>query len=262
MYRLALGIEYDGTHYNGWQRQLGGVPSIQGKLEESLSVVANHPVSTVCAGRTDSGVHATCQIVHCDVSVKRSEREWVFGCNANLPDDIRVLWAKVVPASFDARFSAHQRRYRYFIYNHHIRPGLLEKQVTWHYRPLNVDDMNQAAQCWLGAHDFSSFRAAECQSRTPKREIYSISVKREGKLIVFDIIANAFLHHMIRNMVGVLLAIGHGKRAIAWAKEVLLAKDRKEGGVTAPPNGLYLVDVQYPSDFELPSTTVGPWFFR
>lgn len=263
MPRLALGIEYAGNNYRGWQRQINHpeLPSVQASIEQALSAVANHPVAVVCAGRTDAGVHAGGQVIHCDVDVERTMRAWVLGCNANLPSDIRVLWAKVVPVEFNARRLATARSYKYVLYNSSIRPSLLNEFVSWYYIPVDADKMHLAAQQWLGRHDFSSFRAAGCQSKSPTRELHSITIKRRGDMIFFDIMANAFLYHMVRNMVGTLLEIGSGRREAAWAKEVLLAKDRAKAGVTAPPQGLYLVGVSYPAHLQIPDNKSGLWFF-
>lgn len=264
MYRIALGVEYVGTHYRGWQRQINqpDLPCVQAELERALACIANHPVTVFCAGRTDAGVHASGQVVHCDVTPDRPERAWVFGCNANLPRDIRVLWAKIVPAEFDARRSALQRQYQYIIYNNPIRNSLLHEYASWYYIPLNVEQMHLAAQNWVGVHNFSSFRAAGCQSKSPVRELSAISVKRRGELVIVDILANAFLYHMVRNMVGTLCAIGSGHRPPAWAQEVLLAADRTKASVTAPPQGLYLSGVRYPEWLQIPESKSGLWFFN
>jgi len=264
MQRIALGVEYNGTNYCGWQsqhKQPGAqIPSVQSSLDNALSKIANHQITSICAGRTDAGVHASGQVVHFDVMVERSLRAWVFGCNAELPRDIRVLWAKVVPSDFDARRSAIQRHYKYVVYNNSIRAALLNDYVTWHYRPLDVSKMQLAAESWLGVNDFASFRAAGCQSRSSIRELISITVTRRGELVIFDIIANAFLYHMVRNMVGTLFQIGSGLRPINWAKDLMLAKDRTKAGVTAPPQGLYLSGVRYPSRWQIPEDTSGLWF--
>jgi tRNA pseudouridine38-40 synthase len=258
--RLALGIEYCGKNFNGWQQQLQGGQSVQAELEQAITQVANHPVKTICAGRTDAGVHASGQVVHCDVEKSRSERDWVFGCNRWLTREIRVLWAKIVPDSFHARRSATQRHYKYVIYNNQVRPSLLGDFVGWHYYPLNVSLMQEAAQLLIGEHDFSSFRGAGCQSKTQVRHIKAINLQRHGDMIILDIYGNAFLYHMVRNMVGVLLEIGGGKRPVQWAYTVLQARDRTAAAVTAPAQGLYLVGVQYPSMFELPSNNGDLWF--
>lgn len=261
MNRIALGIEYDGSRFHGWQKQ-ENVSSIQQTLETALSQVAASPIHTICAGRTDAGVHASGQVVHFDTYRVREERNWAMGANALLPDTIRVLWARCVDSEFNARRSATIRRYRYVIYNHPLRPSLLRQYVTWYYRKLDAQKMREAAQYWLGEQDFSSFRAAECQSHSPIRLVHSIQVVRIGEQIVLDFVANAFLHHMIRNMVGVLVKIGGGLKEPIWAKEVLMARDRRAADMTAPASGLYLVEVQYPERFNLPKLPLGPWFLK
>lgn len=261
MSRIALGLEYDGSQFRGWQRQ-ALLPSIQATLEEALSQIAVHPVLTVSAGRTDAGVHASGQVVHFDTETTRPERAWVYGTNTLLPESVRVLWAREVPNHFDARRSATGRRYRYVIYNHPLRPSLLRQYVTWYYRKLDVLKMSEASQYWLGEHNFSSFRAAGCQSHSPIRSIASIQISRMGDQIVVDIVANAFLHHMVRNMVGVLMKIGSGRAMPKWAKEVLDARDRRLAGITASSRGLYLVEVYYSKLFGLPQVEVGPWFLK
>ncbi len=252
MTRIALGIEYDGSAFKGWQAQ-PGLCTVQGELEISLAHVANHPLKTTCAGRTDAGVHAVGQVVHFETQTLRNSRVWVFGANHYLPRSVRVLWAQEVPEAFDARYSALSRRYRYLIYNHPLRPSLLRQGVGWYYRPLAVEAMQAGARYWLGEHDFSSFRAAGCQSRTPVRSVYGIDIKREGDQIIVDITANAFLQHMVRNMVGVLMRIGAGFEAPTWAQTVLEAKDRRVAGLAAPASGLYLLAVHYPPHFGLPT---------
>jgi tRNA pseudouridine38-40 synthase len=260
MNRIALGIEYDGSRFHGWQYQ-ASVSSVQNAVETALSQVAAQPITVVCAGRTDAGVHATAQVVHFNTTAIRNERAWIMGTNASLPSEVRVLWARPVPETFNARRSAVLRRYRYILYNYPIRPGLLRKQVGWYYRALDASLMNEAAQYWVGEHDFSSFRAAECQSTTPIRRMVSIEIKQIRDVIIIDVAANAFLHHMVRNMVGALIRVGSGKANPFWAKEVLEARDRRKAGITAPPNGLYLVSVEYPAHFGLPENKVlGPWF--
>ena len=249
--RIAMGIEYDGTNYVGWQLQDNG-PSVQGVVEEALAQVANHPLRITCAGRTDTGVHALGQVVHFDTEVERSERAWVFGCNANLPKDVAVTWAKPVDDNFHARFSAKHRRYRYVIFNRPVRPTFLAYRVSWEYRPLDVQRMADAAQFLLGEHDFNAYRAVGCQSKTPVRRIDSIEIIRKDDILIIDIEANAFLHHMVRNIAGVLMTIGAGEQAIDWTRQILETKDRTQGGITAPPHGLYLVDVDYAPDYDLP----------
>lgn len=259
--RIALGVEYDGTRYHGFQRQLSGVPTIQEALEVALMRVAGgQTVSLRCAGRTDTSVHASGQVVHFDSSVERSLFTWVMGANANLPSDISVTWACMVPDHFDARFSAVARRYRYVIYNDPVRPAHLSTALTWNHRPLDMARMQEAARYLVGTHDFSAFRANQCQAKSPIKTVHHLELQRQGQLIVLDIRASAFLHHMVRNIAGVLMAIGAGERPIQWAQEVLASRQRKMGGVTAHPYGLYLVHVEYPPEFELPQRPLGPHF--
>lgn len=253
--RIALGIEYDGAGFSGWQYQ-EGVDTVQRRLEQALSKVANHPLRVVCAGRTDAGVHAIGQVVHFDSDAPRSMRSWVLGANANLPKEICVLWAQAVPEEFHARFSARRRAYRYVIFNRPVRPTFLAHRVTWDYRPLAPAPMAEAAQHLLGEHDFSSFRALECQAKHPVRTLYQLDITRDGQMIYLDAEANAFLHHMVRNIAGVLIAIGAGERPPGWAKQVLEQRDRTVGGVTAPAHGLYLTRVAYPPEFGIPAGAV------
>ena len=257
--RIALAIEYDGSRYHGWQAQ-SGLHTVQQAVEHALSKVADSPVSVVCAGRTDTGVHATNQIVHFDCDKERTTRAWVHGANSFLPKDVCVKWGKLMPDDFHARYSALTRRYRYVIYNGSIRPAVLRSNVTWQYRQLDHRLMHQGAQYILGENDFTSFRSVECQSKTPMRNIHQIQVTRSGDLVVIDITANAFLHHMVRNIAGVLIAVGSGKYPFAWVDEVLKAKDRKLGAETAPSYGLYLVQVVYPQHFAVLQNSPGPLF--
>ncbi len=257
--RIALGIEYDGNGYYGWQRQ-AEVDTVQAQLESALSIVANEPISVQCAGRTDAGVHATGQVVHFDTNAKRGDGAWTLGVNVHLPDNIAVRWAKVVDDEFHARFSATARRYRYIIYNHNFRPGILRHGVS-HYRgEIDEAKMHQAAQALIGEQDFTSFRAVHCQSNTPFRNVHRVSVTRQGMYVMVDIEANAFLHHMVRNIVGSLLEVGLGNQPISWIEELLALKDRTQAAPTAKPHGLYLVDVTYPESFELPRLSLGPLF--
>ncbi|MFI8747710.1 tRNA pseudouridine(38-40) synthase TruA [Pseudomonas sp. NPDC077186] len=259
--RIALGLEYKGARYRGFQRQGGNVPSIQGSLETALSKVAGGAeVSILCAGRTDASVHASGQVVHFDTRVERSLHAWIMGANMNLPSDISVTWARVMPAHFHARFSAMARRYRYVIYNDPIRPAHLAEEVTWNHRPLDVRRMQEAALALVGTHDFSAFRAGRCQAKSPIKTVHHLQVIEHGRFIVLDIRANAFLHHMVRNIAGVLMAIGAGERPVDWTREVLERGERRTGGVTAHPYGLYLVQVEYPDEFELPQRYLGPHF--
>lgn len=249
--RLAMGIEYDGTGYSGWQIQIGQ-RTVQGTLEKGLSKVANHPVKLICAGRTDTGVHAIQQIVHFDTTAIRKERSWVLGTNVNIPSDVSVNWAKFVDENFHARYSAIARKYRYIILNRSTRSALHKRRATWIHWPLAVQQMHIAAQALVGEHDFSSFRAVACQSRTAIREIYQISVSRKGEYVFIDVIANAFLHHMVRNIAGVLIAIGKGEKPVSWVRDLLEIRNRRCGGVTAEPEGLYLIDVVYPHEYDIP----------
>lgn len=261
IYRFALCVEYAGANYNGWQRQkTGEVRCIQTEVERALAKIANHPVSVICAGRTDTGVNGTYQVIHFDCQHLRPERALVLGTNTHLPDDIAIKWAKLVPADFHARFGALERRYRYIILNSSVKPAVLAKGVTWTHKQLDVAAMHQAGQSLVGEHDFTSYRAVACQAKSPVREIRELNVYQSGQLIVIDVRANAFLHHMIRNIAGVLMKIGSGEAPVRWSQEVLEHRDRREGGVTAPPWGLYFVDVKYPAEFELPPSELGPYF--
>ena len=253
MPRIALGIEYDGTAFSGWQAQAHAT-GVQSAVESALSSVADHAVAVTAAGRTDAGVHATYQVAHFDTTAERTGRAWVLGANSLLRADVSLLWAQQVPPEFHARFGAEARSYRYVIRNTAARPSLDRDRACWVREPLDDALMHGAAQVLVGVHDFSSFRAAECQSRTPIRRLESISVARHGPLLAIDVTANAFLHHMVRNIAGVLLAVGRGKRPGDWVGEVLEARDRRLGGVTAPPQGLYLVGVRYPAEYALPAS--------
>jgi tRNA pseudouridine38-40 synthase len=249
--RIALGIEYDGTAYNGWQRQRVG-DGVQEHLENALTQVANEPIEVVCAGRTDAGVHATGQVVHFDANNERSERGWLLGANTNMPDDIAVTWAQPVSDEFHARFSALSRSYRYIILNCLVRSALNRHRAWWVYQPLDAERMHAAAQAIAGKHDFSAFRAAGCQAATASREIFSIAVTRVEDKIYLDVTANAFLQHMVRNIAGTLVAIGAGELPVEAMRSILDSRDRKQGGVAAPPHGLTLVSVAYPDEFRLP----------
>ncbi|MFP8968318.1 tRNA pseudouridine(38-40) synthase TruA [Pokkaliibacter sp. CJK22405] len=261
LYRVALGVEYDGSRFYGWQSQKSGIRTVQAALEQALAHVANEPVNVVCAGRTDAGVHGSEQVVHFETHAFREMRAWLFGTNSRLPDDVCVKWASPVDDSFHARFSARNRRYRYVIFSDQVRPAVMSKQVTWTYKTLDVQRMQKAANYLLGEHDFTSFRAVQCQAKSPVRTLMHLRVEQVGGYVVLDVKANAFLHHMVRNLAGVLIKIGAGEAEPEWAKEVLEARDRTQGGVTAPPYGLYLVQAGYP-DFELPQQPLGPHFLR
>lgn len=248
MTRIVLGVEYDGSAYSGWQWQRNR-RSVQVVLEQALSKVANQPITVICAGRTDAGVHALEQVVHFDTEAERGHHAWMLGGNSNLPDDVRIIWVKSAEADFHARYSAVARFYRYIILNRPVKSALLRQQATWCYAPLDADKMHEAAQHLLGTHDFSSFRAQGCQSKSPCRIMYFIDVYREGDKVIMDISANAFLHHMVRNIAGVLMAIGAGKQPVEWTQQLLDLKNRKLAAVTAPPDGLYLGSVYYPAHY-------------
>lgn len=256
--RIALCVSYNGHQYYGWQSQKSGLPTVQKYIEEALSIVANEPIEVVCAGRTDKSVHASYQIVHFETKALRSPRSWVFGCNTNLPKDISVAWAIEVSDDFHARFSATSRRYNYLIYNHPIRSSSFATELTWCHHPLNATDMHEAAQFLVGEHDFTSFRAVGCQSKTPFRFLEFVNVTRYNDVILLDIKGNAFLHHMVRNIAGVLMTIGAGEQPVSWCDAVLKAKDRTKASVTAPPFGLFLTQVDYPDSFNIPKSTGAP----
>jgi len=255
--RVAAAVEYRGDSFSGWQRQSHS-PSVQSVVERALSFVANEPVTVACAGRTDAGVHATNQLIHFDTSAERQPWNWIRGANTRLPDAVRLHWASEVDGRFHARFSAAARTYRYVICNQPSRPAIFHGLLTWCKTPLNEAAMHEAAQALLGENDFSSFRAAGCQSRTSWRNLMAISVIRQGSLVVIEVTANAFLHHMVRNIAGVLLAVGCGNQPVSWPGELLALRDRTRGEVTAPPDGLYLVTVDYPAIFAIPSFSPGP----
>ena len=258
--RIALGVEYDGSRYCGWQMQSHGTRTVQHEIEKALSIVADHAVRVVCAGRTDTGVHATGQVVHFDTHAERKSKAWIMGVNSHLPDDVCVHWARPVTEDFSARFSATMRRYRYVIQQRAARPALYCHRVAWVHNDLNTGAMHEAAQALLGENDFSSFRSSACQSEHAMRFMQSIDVTAEGAFVYIDIQANAFLHHMVRNIVGSLLKVGTGERPLAWMGELLALKDRTRAGPTAPAQGLYLVAVQYPDEYDLPASGIVPRF--
>lgn len=256
--RFALGIEYDGGAYSGWQRLSApgtpsAVPTLQGTLEQALSTVADAPVATTCAGRTDAGVHGRCQVVHFDTHVQREPRGWVLGTTARLPRDMCVRWCVPVAGDFSARFSALARRYRYRILNRPVRPALGREYLAWVRTPLDAGAMHQAAQALLGERDFSAFRTVHCQAAHARRELQAISVIREGEHVVVDVQANAFLHHMVRNIVGSLLLVGTGERAPGWIAQLLAGRDRTLAGPTAPASGLCFIGPLYPASCGLPA---------
>ncbi|MDQ3289293.1 MAG: tRNA pseudouridine(38-40) synthase TruA [Pseudomonadota bacterium] len=257
--RYAMGIEYDGGGFCGWQRltKLGEEgkrhePTVQVALEKALSSVAGGPVDTVCAGRTDSGVHAECQVVHFDSPVLREPRGWVLGTSSRLPPAVCVRWCVQVDAEFHARFSARARRYRYRLLNRAVRPALQRQYLAWDRRPLDVDTMHSAAQSLLGLHDFSAFRTSQCQAPHPRRDLQYIYVRRDGDIVEVEVQANAFLHHMVRNIVGSLLLVGCGERPQAWMAELLAGCDRTVAGPTAPSAGLVFLGPRYPPQWGLP----------
>jgi tRNA pseudouridine38-40 synthase len=249
--RIAIGLEYDGTAYNGWQRQRVG-DGIQAHVEAALQVVANEPVEVVCAGRTDTGVHASGQVAHFDTASERSPRSWLLGANTNLPDDINLTWAVPVSERFHARYSATSRSYHYLILNRVQRSALHRNRAWWVCSELDADRMNTAAQNLIGEHDFSAFRAAGCQAASPVRKITAISVRRDRHWVHVNVSANAFLMHMVRNITGTLVAIGGGESPADRARAVLEGRDRTRAGMAAPPHGLTLTDVEYPAEFHLP----------
>lgn len=251
--RIALGIEYDGTDFMGWQRLSHG-PTVQATLEDALSTVADVPLTVTCAGRTDAGVHARCQVAHFDTEVERSMRGWALGACANLPSSVAVLWAQPVDDDFHARHSARARRYRYSILNRPVRAALQSRYVAWERNRLDHRAMHAAAQALVGEHDFSAFRAMACQANHARREVREVRVWREDELVHIEIEANAFLYHMVRNIVGSLLPVGRGERDGAWIAELLAGRDRGRAGPTAPAAGLTFIGPRYPASWELPES--------
>jgi tRNA pseudouridine38-40 synthase len=243
--KIALGVEYMGTDFHGWQLQKSGIRTVQQVVEQALSSIANHPVRVFCSGRTDAGVHALEQIIHFETHAIRKDSAWLYGGNVNLPHDVNFIWAKRVDDDFHARFNAFARRYHYKIHNSKIRSSIISKHSFWENRELNINDMNKAAVYLLGKHDFSAFRGSLCQAKSPIKTIEFIKLSQQDNAILLDIKANAFLHHMVRNIVGTLLKVGKGERPIKWVKEVLESKDRTQAGVTAQPQGLYFVKAFY-----------------
>ncbi len=254
MRRFAAGLEYDGRAYSGWQFQ-PGLHTIQDVLQRALSRVADAPVECVCAGRTDAGVHAFAQVVHFETDAVRSERGWRLGTNTYLPPDVSVEWLREVPASFHARYSALARSYRYVILNRDSRSALCPGRATWERRPLDAALMDGAAQALLGEHDFSAFRAIECQAKSPLRRIEALRVCRRDPWVTIEVTANAFLHHMVRNIAGLLVSVGCGESPPERVATVLAGRDRKANAATAPPDGLYLAAVRYPAGFGLPEAS-------
>ena len=250
--RIALGIEYDGAAFRGWQTQPGG-GTVQDALEAAMQAIAGVPVAVVCAGRTDAGVHATAQVVHFDAPVDRPLSAWVRGVNTFLPDSVAVRWAQPVPDDFHARFSAYGRSYRYLLVNRPQRSGLWHGRAGWYHHPLDVDRMQQAAALLIGENDFSAFRAADCQARSAVKTMRQAQVQRSGEIVIFDFEASAFLQHMVRNLVGTLVYIGQGKHPPAWVSELLAARERRLAAPTFAAAGLYLIGVKYEPHWQLPA---------
>ncbi len=264
MKRIALGLQYDGSSWQGWQTQPHG-QTVQDALEKALAAFCQQPVLTTCAGRTDAGVHAIAQVVHIDTDAVREPFSWVRGVNAFLPPSVAVQWATEVEggdAGFHARFSATARTYHYLIHNHPVRSPLWEQRAGWVFRPLEAAAMEAAAQALLGEHDFSAFRAAECQARSPVRQMHSVQVRRAGDMIAVSLRANAFLHHMVRNIVGSLIQVGNGNRPAGWIAELLAGRDRELAAPTFSPDGLYLAKVDYDERWCLPATEADLPFFK
>lgn len=258
--KVALGIEYSGENYCGWQRQSHS-PSVQQHVEESLTKIAAQPIKVYCAGRTDTGVHATGQVIHFEMQGSRPKTAWLRGANNYLPNDISIVWSTDIDDSFHARFSALSRRYRYVIQNTTTPSATLSGKVTWHRNELDIIAMQKAADLLKGRHDFSSFRASSCQANTAIREIERITIQKRNSLIFIDITANAFLHHMVRNIVGCLFQIGEHRQEISFIDTLLQIKDRTKAPDTAKPDGLYLVNVEYPKEFNLPKAVFQPLGF-
>ncbi|MCF7750574.1 tRNA pseudouridine(38-40) synthase TruA [Bacillus subtilis subsp. subtilis] len=252
--RYALGVEYDGSEFKGWQ-QLGesGRPSVQASLQKALSSVADSPIKVMCAGRTDAGVHGHCQVVHFDTDVIRDVRGWTLGTTTRLPSSIAVRWCQPVAEDFHARFSARARRYRYRLLNRQVRPALNRQTLSWERRPLDAGLMHAAAQALLGENDFSAFRSVNCEALHARRELQAISVTRDGEVLEVCVQANAFLHHMVRNIVGSLILVGCGDKPVSWLGELLAGRDRTVAGPTAPPQGLVFVGPLYPDNWQLPA---------
>lgn len=253
--RIALGLEYDGRGFAGWQRQ-SDIPTVQSVVESAIAAISGHEVTLHAAGRTDRGVHALEQVAHFDTTAERPEMAWVRGVNSLLPNGVAVLWSRCLPDAFHARFSATGRHYRYLLLDHPVRPGLASGQIGWYHAKLDVLAMAKACACLIGEHDFTSFRAAECQADSPVKELRHASVKRQQGLIEFNFSANGFLHHMVRNLVGSLVAIGSHRQPVEWMAELLFARDRTAAAPTFAPDGLYLSKIDYPMEFDLPKYLV------
>jgi tRNA pseudouridine38-40 synthase len=255
--RIALGLEYDGGAFCGWQSQPSGC-GVQDHLQKALSTLADAPIEVTAAGRTDTGVHATAQVAHFDSRVHRETTSWVRGTNTHLDTAARVVWAHPVTDEFHARFSARSRTYHYLLQDSRVAPGILRGKVGWYHHPLDAQAMHEAAQALVGEHDFSSFRASECQAKTPVKTMYAARIRRHGTLVVFTFHANAFLHHMVRNIVGALVYVGAGKDPTDWIGTVLEARDRTRAAPTFMPDGLYLAAIEYDPAFQLPAFPAHP----
>ena len=250
--RIAIGVEYDGSHFHGWQSQ-PGLATIQDALQHAVSAIAGEAVTVIAAGRTDSGVHAVEQVAHFDTHASRPLQAWLRGVNSHLPPAIAVRWAIEVDPEFHARFSAHSRRYRYVLFNHPVRPALFDGRVGWYHRPLDVERMAIAAKSLIGGHDFSSFRSSECQAKSPVKTVHEAVIEREGDYLLLDLHAGGFLHHMVRNIVGSLLWVGSGKETHEWFAALIAARDRTIAAPTFAPDGLYFVGAEYDQRWNLPT---------
>ena len=257
--RIALGIEYNGGEFCGWQTQSSGC-GVQDALERALSEIAGEKIATICAGRTDAGVHALAQVVHFDSAAARPDSAWVRGTNTWLPASAAVTWMRPVATDFNARFAAQERCYRYVLLNHPVRPSLNQGRVGWFHAPLDIARMQAAADCLLGTHDFSAFRSSECQANSPVRDLRRLDVRRSGDYVVFELTANAFLHHMVRNLVGCLVYIGKGRHEPAWLGGVLASRDRAVAAPTFDAAGFYLAHVGYDAKWGLPALARRAWF--
>jgi tRNA pseudouridine38-40 synthase len=254
MVRITLGVEYDGSHFCGWQSQPSAC-GVQDALEQALARIAGEPVRVHAAGRTDTGVHALSQVIHFDTTAIRPENAWVRGTNALLPKSVSVLWARVVDDDFHARFSAQERRYRYLLLNHPVRPGLSSGKIGWFHLPLDIELMRNGAAMLIGEHDFSAFRAACCQAKSPVKNLRQLDISRQGDVLVFDLAANGFLHHMVRNIVGCLVYVGKKNHPPEWIAELLAHADRTRAAPTFAPDGLYFSGVTYDAKWDLPMTS-------
>lgn len=258
--RIALGVEYDGSRFCGWQKQ-PQLRSVQETLNKAVSCIAGEEVNTVCAGRTDAEVHALGQVIHFDTNAARPNQAWVRGVNSSLPQDVCVLWAKEVDEEFHARFSALSRTYHYWLYSHPIRPALAYPYLGWTHTPLNLSAMEEAIGYLLGEQDFSAFRSSECQAKSPIKTMYDAQLISQGTLIQFVFRANAFLHHMVRNLVGALVYVGQGRENAQWIKYLLEQKDRTLAAPTFAPHGLYLNKIEYSEGWQIPVNNDRPHFF-